>query len=140
MAYYLSQRNKKILAPYLKLLEASKKDLAFHVKDPIYFRDQIRNAFNTSHKHLKDLWRVVVQPEKIHFYRIEDQLRLEIDNIVRTPAGLFQIAQAILDGNVPIIFTSALISEQELDSLASLAEAKSLTINFNSPELEISYG
>jgi hypothetical protein len=89
---------------------------------------------------LKDLWRVVVQPEKIHFYRIEDQLRLEIDNIVRTPAGLFQIAQAILDGNVPIIFTSALISEQELDSLASLAEAKSLTINFNSPELEISYG
>jgi hypothetical protein len=140
MAYYLSQRNKKILAPYLKLLEASEKDITFKVSNPVYFRDQIRNAFNTSHPHLKEKWRVIPKDDRVYFHRIADQLRLEIDNIVDTPSGLFTIAQTILDGNVPIIFTNAIITEQELDSLSSLAEAKSLTINFNPPKLEISYG
>jgi len=140
MAYYLSQRNKKILAPYLRLLEVSEKDLTFNTSQSEYMRTQFRNAFNTTHPHLKDLWRMSISASTISFYKIATQLSLEINNVVSEPVSLFQIAQAILDGNVPIKYLSAQLSQADVDSLTSLAEAKSLRINFNSPELEIIYG
>lgn len=140
MGYYLSKKNAKILLPYLKILEASQKSVTFQTSNPEFFRTQLRNAFNTSHIHLRDSYRLRVTPSSVICERVDLQINLEISNVVESPVTLYEIAQAIIENNVPIKYLNASILDEELSSLISLAESKSFILDYNTPILEISYG
>lgn len=142
MGYYLSKKNRQLIDPYLKILEASDKDVVFRSSNPFALHDLLRNAFNTSHPHLKHIYRLSTSGIKstVTCTRTDIQISLEISNVIDAPVNLYQVAQAIIENNYPIKFTNVSIEPQEVESIESLASAKNLVVSYNNPILEISYG
>jgi len=137
MAYYLSRKNKKLLEPFLKLLEVSKDSLTFNVSNPPAFQVLLRSAFAISHPHLRDIFRLRIRANAVVCERIDVQL--SIDNIVLEPVNLYRIADAIISDSIPVKFLNADIPEEDVSSLSSLAQSKSFRLIFKRPVLEITY-
>lgn len=135
MGYYLSEKNRKTLAPYLKLLETSKTSLTLSTQNPRYFKTLLLSAFNLSHPHLKDKYKLKVTVNSIICERVD--IQLEIDNIVAETVDLYRIADDLMNKKYPIKYLYADITPEDVAALQSLPHPVKLT--HNPPQLEISY-
>lgn len=135
MAYYLSKRNQKLLTPYLKLLDVSDKSVTLNSQTPESLRNLLRSAFNTSHPHLKDKYKLKILNNSV-ICELKPSLELTNNEEV---VELFDIAQDIMSNNIPVKYLNTLLSEEDYSSLQSLAQSKSLLLKYNPPTLEISY-
>lgn len=135
MAYYLSKRNQRLLSPYLKLLELSNKSVTLKSDSPDTLRNLLRSAFNTSHPHLKDKYKIKIKDSQVI---CEITISLEFENVKET-AEFFDIATDIMNNNIPIKYQSVSLNKEDYESLVLLSESKSLKLTYNPPILEISY-
>lgn len=140
MAYHLSKRNRQKLAPFLKMLEEASKDVVFSVSSPAYFAQQLRNAFGTTHPHLRDKFSLRTTASQVVCTYTHLQITLDTFNIVENTVSIFEIAQAILEGNIPIKFLDVHIIPEDLSSLRELCAQKNLKLIYNHPILEITNG
>jgi hypothetical protein len=137
MGYHLSRKNARLLAPYLRILESTKKDITFNISNPQYFREQVRNAFATTHVHLRDKFNVRVTASQVLFTYLDIQVELQIDRVISTSVDMLEIAQHIMENSVPVRFTKALLIPEEIESLKNLAQSKNIVLSYNSPILEL---
>lgn len=137
MAYYLSKRNKKLLEPYLKLLESNLATTKFKVSNPEYFHSLLRSAFNTSHPHLRPLYALKSNETHVTCEYLDIQISIEIDNVVTEPVDEFAVATDILASRVPVKYTNAFL---DITGIQALASTRNLTVNYNPPILEITNG
>ena len=122
------------------MLEEASKDVVFSVSSPAYFAQQLRNAFGTTHPHLRDKFALRTTASQVVCTYTHLQITLDTLNIVDYPVTVFEVAQAILEGNVPIKFTSVEIIPEDLSALQELVVSKNLVLKYNHPILEITNG
>lgn len=122
------------------MLEEASKDVVFSVSSPAYFAQQLRNAFGTTHPHLREKFALRTTATQVVCTYTHMQITLDTLNVVESMVSVFEIAQAIIEGNVPIKFTFVQIIPEELASLRELASSKNLSLIYNHPILEITNG
>lgn len=136
MGYHLSKKNLQILLPYLKILESSKKDVIFQSPSPYKLQDLFRNAFNTTHTHLKSKYRLKLLSNSILCEYVD--LQISLGNVVEIEVDVLRIADDILNQNYPIIYKNTNLSSEDVASLSSILPSH-LSLSYNPPVLEINY-
>lgn len=137
MGYYLSQKNSRILSPYLKLLESLSKSISFNSASPLKLKGLLQAAFNISHPHLKEKFILKVKKGSVFCEYIEMQLELEIANIISDNVDIIRVGDDILNGRIPVRYLNARLSNEELETLKTLDSKTSII--YNQQFLEITY-
>src|SRR5690606_2503973 len=96
-----------------------------------------RNAINTTHKHLKELYSFKSLPQGVLCNYIDIQISIPISTD-ETPVDVLKIADDILNSRIPIKYSNVSATDEEVSTLRTLLPPH-YSIYFKPPILEITY-